>query len=68
MSTSKRLCPCKDRPASDCPGEWELGCDLGNNPKHARRVVTPGSMFGPPGTEVSIEVEQWPNLGGERAS
>ncbi len=28
------LCPCKDRPASQCPGEWEKGCDLGANPKH----------------------------------
>jgi hypothetical protein len=30
------LCMCKDRPASKCPGEWEPGCDLGNNPKFAR--------------------------------
>jgi hypothetical protein len=21
-----------------CPGEWEPGCDLGNNPKYARKV------------------------------
>ena len=32
------LCSCKDRPATKCPGEWEPGCDLGNNPKHARPV------------------------------
>jgi hypothetical protein len=32
------LCPCKDRPAQDCPGEWEQGCDLGANEEHARRV------------------------------
>jgi hypothetical protein len=31
-------CSCGDRPADQCPGEWEPGCDLGNNPKHARRV------------------------------
>lgn len=27
---------CKDRALSACPGEWEPGCDLGNNPAHAR--------------------------------
>lgn len=26
------LCMCKDRLLSKCPGEWEPGCDLGNNP------------------------------------
>jgi hypothetical protein len=30
------LCMCKDRAVSACPGEWEPGCDLGNNPKHVR--------------------------------
>lgn len=30
------LCHCKDRLASACPGEWEPGCDLGNNPAHVR--------------------------------
>jgi hypothetical protein len=30
------LCMCKDRAASACPGEWEPGCDLGNNPAHVR--------------------------------
>ena len=30
------LCMCKDRALSACPGEWEPGCDLGNNPAHAR--------------------------------
>jgi hypothetical protein len=34
------LCACKDRPADKCPGKWEPGCDLGNNPKHVR-VHTP---------------------------
>lgn len=31
-------CACGDRPKDKCPGEWEPGCDLGNNPKYARRV------------------------------
>jgi hypothetical protein len=31
-------CACGDRPKENCPGEWEPGCDLGNNPKYARRV------------------------------
>lgn len=31
-----KLCMCKDRAASACPGEWEPGCDLGNNPAHVR--------------------------------
>lgn len=30
------LCVCKDRVLSACPGEWEPGCDLGNNPDHVR--------------------------------
>lgn len=30
------LCHCKDRPLSECPGEWEPGCDLGSNPAHVR--------------------------------
>ena len=29
---AETLCMCKDRPLSACPGEWEPGCDLGNNP------------------------------------
>ncbi len=32
-------CSCGDRPKNQCPGEWEPGCDLGNNPKYARRVA-----------------------------
>ncbi len=31
-------CSCGDRPKGECPGEWEPGCDLGNNPQYARRV------------------------------
>ena len=26
-------CACKERHASECPGEWEQGCDLGANTK-----------------------------------
>jgi hypothetical protein len=32
-------CSCGDRLKDQCPGEWELGCDLGNNPAFARRVA-----------------------------
>ena len=31
-------CSCGDRPKDKCPGEWEPGCDLGNNPVYAKRV------------------------------
>ena len=31
-------CSCGDRIEAQCPGEWEPGCDLGNNPKYAKRV------------------------------
>ncbi len=31
-------CSCGDRFMDKCPGEWEPGCDLGNNPKYARKV------------------------------
>ena len=34
-------CACKDRPATECPGEWEPGCDLGNNPKFVRVAKEP---------------------------
>ena len=38
-------CPCGDRPAAQCPGEWEPGCDLGNNPKYAKRLeMTPKEL------------------------
>lgn len=29
------FCSCGDREKSQCPGEWEKGCDLGANPNHA---------------------------------
>lgn len=32
---AEALCACKDRPASQCPGEWEPGCDLGANERFA---------------------------------
>lgn len=28
-------CPCGDRTANACPGQWEPGCDLGANEAHA---------------------------------
>ncbi|MBT9493884.1 MAG: hypothetical protein IV107_16415 [Paucibacter sp.] len=39
--TAPAMCACKDRQASECPGEWEPGCDLGNNPKHAKVAPLP---------------------------
>lgn len=33
-------CMCKDRALTDCPGEWEPGCDLGNNAEHVRVSTT----------------------------
>ena len=41
-------CPCGDRPADQCPGEWEPGCDLGNNPKYAKRAEPKGGGNLPP--------------------
>ena len=37
--TAPPLCMCKDRPLAECPGEWEPGCDLGNNPKFVKAYV-----------------------------
>ena len=37
--TTLPQCKCKNRAASACPGEWEPGCDLGNNPAFVRRVT-----------------------------
>ena len=35
---AEQKCPCGDRPADQCPGEWEPGCDLGANEKYAKVV------------------------------
>lgn len=35
---AEQKCPCGDRPADQCPGEWEPGCDLGANEKYAKAV------------------------------
>ena len=54
------LCQCKDRVASGCPGEWEPGCDLGNNPAHARGVDPAESAAGKvkqPGPRMTITGE-----------
>lgn len=40
------LCACKDRPADQCPGEWEPGCDLGANEAHARAAPAPVAPTG----------------------
>ena len=37
----EKRCACNERPASGCPGEWEPGCDLGNNPKYVRVGQSP---------------------------
>ena len=39
MDEWEALCPCEDRPADECPGEWEQGCDLGANEKFVKRVT-----------------------------
>ena len=39
QAVQEARCACNDRPASECPGEWEPGCDLGNNPKYVRAYV-----------------------------
>ena len=39
--TEETRCACNDRPATGCPGEWEPGCDLGNNPKYVRAGQSP---------------------------
>ena len=51
------LCACKDRPASQCPGQWEPGCDLGNNPAHVRVIDAPAE----PAEPVAHEVMMCPN-------
>ena len=33
---AEQKCPCGDRQSNQCPGEWEPGCDLGANEKHAK--------------------------------
>ena len=49
-------CPCGDRPADQCPGEWEPGCDLGNNPKYAKQAEPKGGGNLPPPLQVPTEV------------
>ena len=44
QAPAEQRCACGDRPASQCPGEWEPGCDLGANEKHAR-VAPEGLML-----------------------
>ena len=33
---AEQKCPCGDRPADQCPGEWEPGCDLGANERYVK--------------------------------
>lgn len=37
-------CSCGDRPASQCAGEWEPGCDLGNSERFAEPVIDPAPL------------------------
>jgi hypothetical protein len=39
-ATGEPACECRVRPAHQCPGAWEPGCDLGSNPQFAR-VASP---------------------------
>lgn len=60
-----KLCSCKEKLAKDCPGEWEIGCDLDNNEKYAKPAESNG--FLPPLVELgklgfrSIKIN-WPKL------
>ena len=38
LRAAMEQCSCGDRHKDKCPGEWEPGCDLGNNPDYAKRV------------------------------
>ena len=49
QAVQEARCACNDRPASECPGEWEPGCDLGNNPKYVRAYVDAGRTIPPSG-------------------
>jgi hypothetical protein len=61
---AETLCACKDRPASQCPGQWEPGCDLGNNEKFVRVVEPPPRT---PLTEEQIDALFCPPIDNERA-
>lgn len=37
-------CACAEKAASDCPGEWEPGCDLGNSEAHAKAAPAPAGL------------------------
>jgi hypothetical protein len=37
-STAEPMCMCAARPAAQCPGPWEPGCDLGANEAYVVRV------------------------------
>lgn len=43
MTTPTDTCPCGALPASACPGSWEPGCDLGNNPSHVAVAESPNT-------------------------
>jgi len=45
-TAAEALCMCGDRASTACPGEWEPGCDLGNNPAYVR-VAQPAPTAAP---------------------
>lgn len=57
-------CACGDRPAGECPGQWEPGCDLGSNEQHVQfahchipRQATPEMIQAGRNTPVSPDEE-----------
>jgi hypothetical protein len=60
---SPEYCSCGDRPKNKCPGEWEPGCDLGNNPKYARRVELQCPAEQKESATITIQ-EAWEAAGG----
>lgn len=44
LAGTEVLCTCGNRPKPQCPGEWEPGCDLGNNEAFAVAVDADPSL------------------------
>lgn len=54
--TEEQKCQCGVRPASQCTGAWEQGCDLGANEEHVK--------VGPPSALVDSLRKEYPSAGG----
>ncbi len=63
LEKKPEYCSCGDRPKDHCPGEWEPGCDLGNNPKYARRVELQCPAEQKESATITIQ-EAWEAAGG----